>query len=579
MAQTSQQAHADTPSQAAALEQAGAVTGAHAQESGAGVAPSSTSSPEADSAGALDAASGSTQQVLPQAAAHPAPGRTPVSDLLSAVEAAPDAAQNPPAVVAVDDIQLQLFKDDLAELPATPGDSRPEGAAVGATALGLQQGQPAGAELHAAPATCRVKRTEGSCSSEAAPATADTWELPLGQAGLQAPVEAQCDRAALASFFVDAHSDTTVSAESWQDAGEQLVPELAQGLPSASAAAEERLKGAPAHGGPAELPAAGAYRPVVSRLQSSSTTPSTEQQLAAAHVDLDDPGDSFQDTEQQLTPELAQGLQADSSESGGGGQAAIPPVDPAERPAAGAYRAVAWGPVQQPLAAAGQTHQGPPGGSSEDASSAAEGKADGSEGACATHGGSGGSVMPQGELDVREQGYSSASEGAAGLGTAQAGAADRPAAGNYRPVAWAPAQRQSHGGSWAAAPHSSPESGRQSAACAPPECSAAQAGTELVQPASPRSFGAAAAQSGGAHDGAEGRPAAGLRVTRWGPVQQPFGAAGRAAQQEAQTSGQDAACPKALLQSVSSDRCAERDPVSCPLCCNALCDAWQPDLG
>ena len=581
LAKTSQQAHVDTTSQMAALEHVDEVTRPHAQEDGAGVAPSSTSLPEADSAEALEAAPSSTQQVLPLAAAHSAPELRPTSGLPHAAGSAPGIGHNPPTEVAVDGIQLQLFEDGVAELPAVPGSSRQEEAPARATALGLQQGQPAGAELHAAPGTSRVEGTVGSCSSDAAPANADALELLPAQARLQEPEEAQPDRAALASFFVDARSDSAASVESWRDAGEVLEPELAQGLPPASAAAEEGLQGAAAPVAPSELPAAGAYRPVAWGLQSSSSGPSTEQQVAAAQVDTDVPSDSSQDTEQQTTSELAQGLQAASSESGGGGQAAPPPVDPAELPAAGAYRAVAWGPVQQPFAAAGQTRQGPPGGSSEDAPSAAADVADGAEGAGAARGGSSGSLAPWEEAGVRDRGAgrSSASGGAAGLSRAQADAADRPAAGSYRPVAWAPAQRLSDGGSQAAAPHASPELGRQAAACAPLECSAAQAGTELAQPASPSSFRAAAAQSGAAHPVAGGRPAAGLRVARWGPVQQPFGAAGQAAQQEAQLSGQDTGLHKAQLQSVTSDRWAEPNRVSNPLCCqleHALCDAWQP---
>ena len=549
MAQTSQQAHPDTNSQMAALEQAHEVTGAYAHADAAGVAPSSTSLTEGDSARALEAAPGSTQLVLPQAVAHPTPELRPASGLPQAAEAALIAAQNPPTAVAVDDVQLQLFEDGLAEQPAAPGTSRQDEAPVEATILGLQQGQPGGAELRAAPA---ISKAVGSCSSETA--DADALELPLGQPGLQAPEEAQPDCAALESFFVDAHSDSNVSIESWQDAGEQQAPELAQGLPFASATAEEALlRGVAAHVGPAELPAAGAYRPVAWGIQRSG--PSKEQQVEAAHVDLELPGDSVQDTEQQLTQELAQGLQANSSDSGGGGHTATPPVDPAERPAAGAYRAVAWGPVQQPFAAAGQACQGPPRGSSEDAPSAADARA---EGTAASRGGRGSSVTPQGEAGVRGQGAGSSavSEGAAGLGMAQGDAADRPAAGSYRPVAGAPSQRQSDGGSLAAAPHTSPELGQEAAACAPLECSPAQAGTDQAQPASPSSCGAAAAQSGGAHPGAGGRPAAGLRVARWGPVQQPFRAAGQAAQQEAQPGGQDTARPKAQLQSVPSDRCA-----------------------
>ena len=557
MAQTSQQTHPDTTAQTASLEQAHEVTGTRAQADVAGVAPSSTSLPERDSARALEAAPGSTQLVLPQAAAHLTPELRPASGLPQAAEAALVAAQNPITAVAVDDVQLQLFEDGLAEQPAAPGTCRQEEAPVGATSLGLQQGQRGGAELRAAPAICKAV---GSCSSETT--DADALELPLGQPGLQAPEEAQPDSAALESFFVDAHSDSNVSTESWQDAGEQQAPELAQGLPTASATAEEALlRGAAALVGPAELPAAGAYRPVAWGLQSSSSGPSKGRQVEAAHVDLNLPGDRSQDTEQQLTPELAQGLQANSSDSGGGGHTATPPVDPGERPAAGAYRAVAWGPVQQPFAAAGQTRQGLPGGSSEDAPSAAEARA---EGTAASRGGSGSGFTPQGEAGVREQGVgsSSVSEGAAGLGMAQADAADRPAAGNYRPVAWVPSQCQSDGGSSAAAPHTSPELGQEAAACAPLECSPAQAGTEPAQPASPSSCGAAAAQSGGAHPGAGGRPAAGLRVARWGPVQQPFSAAGQAAQQEAQPGGQDTARPKAQLQSVASDRCAEPEQVS-----------------
>lgn len=580
LAKTSQQAHADTTSQTPALEQADEVTSAQAQANEAGVTPSSTLPPEADGAGAPEAAPVSTRQLPPQAAAHPAPELRPDSGLPHAAVAAPGAAQIPPTEVAVDHIQLQLYEGGVAELPAAPSNSRPEEAPARATALGLQQGRPAGAELHAALATCRAEGTVGSCSSDAAPANADALELPLGQAGLQAPEEAQPDRAALASFFVDARSDSTGSAESWQDAGEQLAPEAEQGLPSASAEAKEGLQGAAAHVGPAELPAAGAYRPVAWGLQSSSSGPSKDQQVVAAQVDPDVSRDSAQDTEQQLTPTLAQGLQADSFRAGGRGQAATPPVDPAMLPAAGAYRAVAWGPVQQPFAAAGQTRQRPSGGNSGDAPSAAAARAAGSEGTGATRGGSDGSLTPQEEAGVRNQGAgpSSAREGAAGLGRAQADAADQPAAGQYRPVAWAPEQRQSTGGSQAAAPPTSPELGQQAAACGPLEHSAAQAGTGLAQPAGASSNEAAAAQSGGSHPGAEGRPAAGLRVARWGPVQQPFGAAGQAAQQEAQPSGQDTAWPKAQLQSVQSDRCAEPDQVSYPLGCKldrALCDAWQ----
>ena len=569
LARTSQQAHVDTTSQTAALEQADEVARAHAQENGAAVAPSNTSPPEAHSAGAPEAAPGSTQQALPQAAAHPAPELRLVSDLHHAAEAASGAAQIPPSEVAVDDVQLQMFEDGAA-----PDNSRQEEAFARATALDLQQGQPAGAELHAAPGTPRVEGTVGSCSSEAAQASANALELPPGQAGLQAPEEVQPDRAALASFFVDARSDSTASIEAWQDAGEQLAPELAQGLPSASAAGEEGLQAGAAPVGPAELPAAGAYRPVAWGVPSSSSGPSTEQQVEAAQVDPDVPGGSFQDTERQPTPELAQGLQADSSGAGGGAQAATALMNPAELPAAGAYRAVTWGPVQQPFAAAGQTSQGPPGGSSKDAPSAAEARADGSEGAGATHGASSSSFAPQEEAGARGQGvgYSSAGEGAAGLGRAQADPVDRPAAGSYRPVAWAPAPRQSDGGRQAAAPHTSPERCQEAAACAPWERSAAHAGTKLAQPAGPSSFTTAAALSGGAHPGAGGRPAAGLRVARWSPVQQPFGAAGQAAPQEGDTER-----PKAQLQSIPSDRCAESDQI--PSASNlegVRCDAWQP---
>eukprot|EP00891_Asterochloris_glomerata_P006246 jgi/Astpho2/6246/Aster-x1359 len=316
LAKTSQQAHADITPQTPALEQADEVTSAQDQANEAGVTPSSTLPPEADGAGAPEAAPASTRQLPPQAAARPAPELRPDSGLPHAAVAAPGAAQIPPTEVAVDDIQLQLFKGGVAELPAAPYNSRPEEAPAKATALGLQEGRPAGAELHAALATCRAERTVGSCSSDAAPANADALELPLGQAGLQAPQEAQPDRAALASFFVDARSDSTDSAESWQDAGEQLAPEAEQGLPSASAGAEEGLQGAAAHVGPAEVPAAGAYRPVAWGLQSSSSGPSKDQQVVAAQVDPDVSRDSAQDTEQQLTPELAQGLQADSFRAG-----------------------------------------------------------------------------------------------------------------------------------------------------------------------------------------------------------------------------------------------------------------------